>query len=785
MERFSSDMIQNLYGNPHSGSASSQLATTRIEDIRLRALQFCKADPDSFDLVFVANATAGVKLVMDAFRSVESGYVYGYHKDSHTSLVGIRENAIISRCMDVEDVERWLSGKKPLVDGNIDHQNGLFSYPAQSNMNGRKLPLSWIRRARERCRNTSHSIYCLLDAAAFAPTSQIDLSDEVAAPDFTVLSFNKIFGFPDLGALIVRKKSGDVLRSRKYFGGGTVETVVCLKEQWHAGKEQSLHENLEDGTLPIHNIMALDSAMDVHRELFGTMEKISRHTAFLAGKLVKSLEALQHANGMKVCRLYTEETPIGTEYPAAGPTAAFNIRNSSGAWISNAEVEKLAAVRRIHIRTGGLCNPGGIASALDLSPWEMMSNFSAGIRCGSDNDIMKSGKPIGVIRTSLGAMSTMSDVERFIDFIKEFYVEDHVSGSNHDMSLQTHHPDEFSVESIIIYPIKSASGFEAPKNVGWEVKEEGLAWDREWCLVHQGSGQALSQKRYPKMALIQPVIDFQMAMLHVSYKGSVPEGCPTKVSVHLFSEPTEFQESVEFRPMSSRVCGDSITARTYTDKRINDFFTSVLGVPCALARFPAGGSGLSARHSKAHMQRHQRQNKPVNTKKSPADGLNDPLTPPDSDGESATRRILLSNESPILMINRLSLDALNKTIVEAGGKVAAPSVFRANIVIASSSDANHHQPYGEDHWPGLHIGDQEFKMLGSCRRCHMVCIDQDTAEKDEEPFVTLAKTRKFDGKVFFGSHMCHVPQQPLPSATKKTAPPRPTICVGDRVRPLI
>lgn len=58
----------------------------------------------------------------------------------------------------------------------------------------------------------------------------------------------------------------------------------------------------------------------------------------------------------------------------------------------------------------------------------------------------------------------------------------------------------------------------------------------------------------------------------------------------------------------------------------------------------------------------------------------------------------------------------------------------------------------------------------------MICINQDTAEKDEEPFVTLAKTRRFDSKVFFGSHMCHVPDG---GGTKESQ--CPTIKVGDLV----
>ena len=34
----------------------------------------------------------------------------------------------------------------------------------------------------------------------------------------------------------------------------------------------------------------------------------------------------------------------------------------------------------------------------------------------------------------------------------------------------------------------------------------------------------------------------------------------------------------------------------------------------------------------------------------------------------------------------------------------------------------------------------------------MVCIDQRSGEKNQEPFVTLAKTRRFDGRVLFGVH---------------------------------
>ncbi|KAJ4398153.1 Molybdenum cofactor sulfurase [Neurospora sp. IMI 360204] len=610
MGRFAHEMTANLFGNPHSASASSQLSTQRIQDIRLRALQFFNADPADFDLVFVANATAGIKLVVDAMRCLPTGFDYAYHQASHTSLVGVREEARSSVCLDDRQMDDWLSGSCPF-DDNEDERPILFAYPAQSNMDGRRYPLSWSSQIRHQSESskTSRKTYTLLDAAALVSSSPLDLSNAQTAPDFVVLSFYKIFGFPDLGALIVRKDSQDVFSARRYFGGGTVDMAVCLKEQWHAPKDGFLHERLEDGTLPIHSIVALDVAMDVHAGLFGSMERVAGHTEFLARRLYRGLKGLRHANGEEVCQIYSPD-PDGEE---SGPVVAFNIRNSQGTWISLAEVEKLAMLKGIHIRTGGLCNPGGIASALGLEPWEMKQNFSSGFRCGTDNDTM-GGKPTGIIRASLGAMSTIADVDGFLQFVEEFYQEDTLPPilPSPDTKLQQPplpNTPELFIKSIVVYPIKSCAGFHVPPGIDWEVRPEGLAWDREWCLVHRGSGQALSQKRYPRMALLRPNLDFTMGELQVTYTGDIPPSSPRlphSIAVPLSKNPRMY--SPRRSGMSSRVCGEEITAQTYASAQINDFFSTVLGVPCVLARFPSGGQGKGMmRHAKAHLQRHQQQ----------------------------------------------------------------------------------------------------------------------------------------------------------------------------------
>ncbi|KAL8975803.1 MAG: hypothetical protein Q9205_008064 [Flavoplaca limonia] len=111
MKDYQKLMNAHLFGNPHSQSPSSLRSTEVVETGRLRMLHFFRADPEHFDLVFVANATAALKLVAEGVRGhAKSRLWYGYHADSHTSLVGLRELASAgSRCF-FTDTEHEMSG---------------------------------------------------------------------------------------------------------------------------------------------------------------------------------------------------------------------------------------------------------------------------------------------------------------------------------------------------------------------------------------------------------------------------------------------------------------------------------------------------------------------------------------------------------------------------------------------------------------------------------------------------------------------------------------------------
>ncbi|ETI29289.1 hypothetical protein G647_01742 [Cladophialophora carrionii CBS 160.54] len=770
IENYSRELTSSLFGNPHSASASSQLSSRRIDDARLQVLRFFNAEPDEFDVVFVANATAAIKMVGDAFRDHEGGFSYFYHAEAHTSLVGVRELATRgTTCFNSDrEVEAWIDGLGG-GDSTGNQSPALFTYPAQSNMTGRRLPLRWTQRTRSARETSGQAVYTLLDAAALVSTCPLDLSEPSTCPDFTALSFYKIFGFPDLGALIVHKSSGDILQRRKYFGGGTVDSVATFgKDIWHA-KKSSLHSALEDGTVAFHSIIALQSALDVHKKLYGSMANISRHANHLASMLRELLRELRHANGTQVCTIYTELT---AESSSQGPVVAFNLKDSRGNYISISEVEKLGVVKNIQFRTGGLCNPGGIGSHLGLSSEELRQNYDAGQRCGGENDIIN-GKPTGAIRLSFGAMSSMKDVATFLDFIREFYID--LNGPSQTLQPATAHysihpnSEGFVIESLSVFPIKSCAAYKIPRDVAWEVGGKGLAWDREWCLVHEGTDVALSQKRFPRMALIRPEIDLPKRLLRVFFAQG-DTGNRKQLEISLDSAPTRTGlvkpcEASINKP--ANVCGEEVDVQVYTSADVSAFFTKALDVPCTLARFPKGGP---VRRAKVRV-------------------------PGQHAGKQATeigRSIALSNESPILLVSRSSVNRLNEQIKQSssgGGKAVTADSFRGNIVIAQELRAGQMEsPYVEDDWEGLQIGEDPnnvFDVLGPCQRCQMVCVDQKSAQRRQEPFTTLAKTRRREGRVWFGMHMCLRSGDDLDATRDPPCSQRASVKVGDRVTPLV
>jgi molybdenum cofactor sulfurtransferase len=200
-------------------------------------------------------------------------------------------------------------------------------------------------------------------------------------------------------------------------------TTCSGEAPWVIKKDTSIHARLEDGTLAVRSILALRCAMDSDRKLFGGMEDISRHTAWLVALLFERLNALKHPNGTPVCHFYKAPTWTFGDPKTQGATVALNVRDENGAWMSPYEVGSLLRKHSIYVRTGGLCNPAGMAAALGLSSADVRTAFDKGFHCNQRNDIRENGEPIGMVRMTIGAMSTSGDIECFADCVEQRLIE--------------------------------------------------------------------------------------------------------------------------------------------------------------------------------------------------------------------------------------------------------------------------------------------------------------------------------------------------------------------------
>ncbi|KIW04235.1 uncharacterized protein PV09_04541 [Verruconis gallopava] len=430
VDKFAKDLGAHIYGNPHTHSLPARNSSSRVATVRKRALEFFRANADDYDLVFVANASAAIKLVGESIKDYvdsmnderkgmnASKFWYGYHKDAHNSLIGTRElTKANSHCFkDDDEVEQWIQGLSQEAttssDGSDSAIVSLFAYPGQSNMTGRRLPLRWLKDIKTR----SSNVFTLLDAAALATTKQINVDEW--QPDFMAISFYKIFGFPDLGGLLIRKSAAHLFSKKKYFAGGTVDGVTVLEKPFMV-RRTPLNEQLEEGTLPFHNIIALDHALDVHRKLFTNMDTISSHVAALTGYCYAQLRTLKHKTEQPLCEIYSTSS-IG-DPSTHGGTISFNVYRSDGSKVGYRSVEQAADKANLYVRSGAMCNPGGMATHLGWSPEELENVFKAGMRCSKPIEVWQ-GKWTGVVRVSFGANSTRSDVDMLIDFLKRVYV---------------------------------------------------------------------------------------------------------------------------------------------------------------------------------------------------------------------------------------------------------------------------------------------------------------------------------------------------------------------------
>lgn len=267
------------------------------------------------------------------------------------------------------------------------------------------------------------------------------------------------------------------------------------------------------------------------------------------------------------------------------------------------------------------------------------------------------------------------------------------------------------LESVHVHPVKAFQGV-APGDV--LVEPWGLAGDRRWALVDDG-GKVVTQRRHPHIARAAAT-----PLPGGGVRLSAPGAAPIEVTVP--------------RP------GATVTLEIFRDK--------VEAVP---AEDPAVHAWCGALVGEEVRLVH----------------LDDPAVrrPVDPAYALPGETVSLADGYPLLLTSTSSLDALNSLVAQGLYAHEGPlpmNRFRPNAVISGA------EPWAEDGWRRLAIGEVVFRVAKSCGRCLVTTTDQTTAERGREPLHTLGRHRRFGDKLVFGQNL-------VPVTTG-------TIRVGDPVR---
>jgi uncharacterized protein len=246
-----------------------------------------------------------------------------------------------------------------------------------------------------------------------------------------------------------------------------------------------------------------------------------------------------------------------------------------------------------------------------------------------------------------------------------------------------------------IYPIKSARGIALEQS---EVDSFGLRYDRRWMVVNP-SGEFLSQRTHPRLALIAPAIGD--GILRIAAPGMPPLDLP----LHSVG------------PARSRVAvWRDVCAASWVGDEPAGWLSEFLGSACGLVYMP--------------------------------DRV---VRPADPEFAPAGTRVSFADGFPFLLISEESLADLNQRLPAH----LPMNRFRSNLVVAGG------EPYAEDGWHQIAIGEIPMRVVKPCARCVVTTTDQTTGERGKEPLRTLATYRRQGDEVMFGQNVVHGKQGTL------------------------
>jgi uncharacterized protein YcbX len=250
------------------------------------------------------------------------------------------------------------------------------------------------------------------------------------------------------------------------------------------------------------------------------------------------------------------------------------------------------------------------------------------------------------------------------------------------------------ISALQVYPVKSCAGITLTEAT---LTARGLENDRRWMVV-DASGEFLSQRSHPRLALVKTRIHF----------GDLTLTAPGMLRLDLPVEVVEDDDSVR---RQVRVWDDAVDAVDEGDLAAS-WFSRFLNTSCRLVKLHPDAI---RRIEGAWAERWA----------SAQPGQAVPEAP-----------LSFADGYPLLVVNEASLEDLNRRLTERGHAPVAMNRFRPNLVLRGLP------AWEEDHVRALVLpGGQRVALVKPCSRCSIPNVDPATGLMGSEPGTTLSGFR--------------------------------------------
>ncbi|KAJ1913319.1 hypothetical protein H4219_005261 [Mycoemilia scoparia] len=302
-----------------------------------------------------------------------------------------------------------------------------------------------------------------------------------------------------------------------------------------------------------------------------------------------------------------------------------------------------------------------------------------------------------------------------------------------------HTTNESKVTAIYIYPVKSCAGIKVDSA---RTALTGFEYDRLWMVVDEKTGKFVSQRNFPRLALVNQQINFDQGYLVLTTESMPsPLRLPLKPKILSTGEATATEDG---RPVSTKVdiWGSEVTGFDCGPEPAR-WFTEFVGKPCRV------------------LFKDPDTIRPVASYQIPKEAY--PTTTASNDGSSRnlvkTPETGFSDGFPILIATQNSIDEVNSRLPKPENPLDFDKVdhltFRPNIIISCPSDT---PAYDEESWVKFNItpqsssgsdkGRDAIQFYVNCRaiRCSMPNVVRSAGKmsKNKEPTKTMRMYRRTD-----------------------------------------